>query len=93
MNTRLNFIVYGWLVVLTLAEVAMVYVGIPKIAGVILVGGTTLAKVSMIGLQFMHFKYERAVAWLLPAIPVILAVFFTGMLFPDIVYQAVLIYQ
>jgi hypothetical protein len=35
----------------------------------------------------MHLKYDRRVAWLLPAIPVILAVIFVAALFPDLVYH------
>lgn len=87
MTKRDGLIVYGWLVALTLAEVALVRAGLSRMAGVILMAGTTAAKLTMIGAYFMHMKNDRPVAWLLPAIPVVLAVLFVAALFPDIVYH------
>lgn len=79
--------IYIWLVVLTLLEVALVWGGASKTVGAILMAGTTLAKVMMIGLYFMHLKYDRRLAWLLPAIPVLLAAIFVAALFPDLVFH------
>lgn len=79
--------VYTILVVLTLLEVAIVMAGIPKAAGVVLMLGTTAGKVLLIVLYFMHMKGDKPLAWLLPIVPVALAVFFVLMLFPDLVYH------
>ncbi len=87
LSKKSSLVIYAWLIVLTLAEVAIVALGIPKSAGAILMVGTTLAKVLMIGVYFMHLKYDRATAWLLPIIPVLLALFFVVALFPDLVYH------
>ncbi|MCG3205548.1 MAG: hypothetical protein KCHDKBKB_02270 [Elusimicrobia bacterium] len=86
-------LIYIWLVGLTLAEVAIAFVNMPKLAGTILLGGTTLAKTLMIGLYFMHLKHDRPVAWLLPVVPVLLAILFTAVLFPDMVYHLPLSFQ
>lgn len=85
--------VYSWLVVLTLLEVFIVMMGIPKFAGVALMIGTTLGKVLMIALYFMHMKQESWVSWFLPGIPVLLAAFFVAVLFPDLVWHLPLIFR
>jgi heme/copper-type cytochrome/quinol oxidase subunit 4 len=87
LTRRTGIIIYGWLIALTLAEVGIVAAGVPRVAGTILMAGTTLAKVLMIGLYFMHMKQDSLKAWLLPLIPVLLAVFFVVMLFPDLVFH------
>ena len=92
MSTRSMVVVYVWLVVLTLAEVGIVMAGIPRTAGVILMAGTTLAKTLFITLYFMHMKEDRPLVWLLPGIPVALAVLFVLALFPDIVYHLTLLF-
>lgn len=79
--------IYIWLVALTLIEVWIVAVGIPKNIGLLLMLGTTLGKVLMIVLYFMHMKHDRLLIWLLPGIPVLLALFFILMIFPDMVYH------
>lgn len=93
MTKRNAIIIYGWLVVLTLVEVAIGWAGVPKHIGAILMAGTTLGKTLMIGLFFMHIKHDRPIAWLLPGIPLVLAVGFVLALFPDLVYHLPLRFQ
>jgi caa(3)-type oxidase subunit IV len=93
LTKRSAIFIYVWLIALTLIEIALVRSGMPKAVGALLMAGTTIAKVLMIGLYFMHVKYERRMAWLLPAIPVVLAVLFVLALFPDIVYHLPLRFQ
>ncbi len=87
LTRREGWTVYTILVVLTLLEVGFVALGLPKMAGVVLMLGTTAGKVLLIVLYFMHMKSDTRLAWLLPVIPVALAVFFVLMLFPDLVYH------
>lgn len=87
MTRRLGFFIYGWLVGLTLAEVAIVSMGLSKPVGAILMTATTAAKVLMIAVHFMHLKNDRPIAWLLPVIPLVLAALFLVALFPDLVYH------
>ncbi len=84
--------VYIWLLALTLIEIGIVMLGIPKAAGVILMAGTTFGKSLMIMLHFMHMKYDRRIVWLLPGIPVLLAIFFIAVLFPDLVWHLPLVF-
>ena len=93
MSKRTAVIIYGWLVVLTLVEVLIVWGGVPKNSGVILMAGTTIGKTLMIGLFFMHIKHDRPIAWLLPGIPILLALAFVAALFPDLVYHLPLRYH
>lgn len=93
LNKRSALIVYGWLVVLTVLEVVVIWSGMPKQAGLIVMGLTTLSKVMMIGLYFMHVMHDRPIAWLLPAVPVVLGIIFVVALFPDLVYHLPLIFQ
>jgi heme/copper-type cytochrome/quinol oxidase subunit 4 len=93
MTKRDGLMIYGWLVALTLAEVAIVGAGVGRAVGVILMAGTTAAKLTMIGGFFMHMKHDRPIAWLLPAVPLLLAVLFVAALFPDLVYHLPLRFQ
>lgn len=81
--------IYGWLLGLTALEVGVVMAGWPQGAIVTLLISTALAKALLIALYFMHLKFDRPVVWLLPAIPVLLGVFFIAMLFPDLVFHLV----
>lgn len=84
---------YIWLVVLTLLEVVVVRMDPPKLMAAILMGATTFTKTMIIGLDFMHIKYDRPIAWLLPLIPIFLAIIFVIALFPDLVYHLPLRFQ
>ncbi len=93
MTKRHAVIIYTWLVLLTLIEVGVAWTGVSKTIGIILMAGTTLGKVLMISLYFMHLKEDRPVAWFLPMIPVVLALLFVLALFPDLVYHLPLRFQ
>ena len=82
-------VVFGWLLGLTVLEVSVVMAGWPQAAIVTLLIATALAKAMLIALFFMHLKFDRWTVWLLPGIPVLLAIFFVGMLFPDLVFHLV----
>ena len=82
-------VIFGWLLGLTALEVSVVMAGWPQVAIVTLLISTALAKAMLIALFFMHLKFDRWTVWLLPGIPVMLAVFFVGMLFPDLVFHLV----
>ncbi len=81
---------YGWLIGLTILEVAVVLMGWPRMALVVFLIGASLAKALLIALFFMHLRSDRPVVWLLPGVPVLLALLFVGALFPDIVFHLTL---
>lgn len=82
--------IYLWLMVLTVLEVGIVWIDWPKTAGMILLVGSALSKAALIALYFMHLKFDRPAVWLLPGIPMILALLFVAALFPDIVFHLTL---
>ena len=86
-GTKIYLTIYGWLVALTVLEVRVVLMGWPKAAVVTMLIATALAKAMLIALYFMHLKFDRPAVWFLPAVPVALATFFVGMLFPDLVFH------
>ncbi|MFN0118468.1 MAG: cytochrome C oxidase subunit IV family protein [Elusimicrobiota bacterium] len=90
LSSRHSFIVYGWLIFLTLLEAAIVFFNLPKIPGLILMSATTVGKSLLILFYFMHLKFDRPLVWMLPGIPLFLAILFVIALFPDIVFKATL---
>ncbi len=78
--------VFAWLVVLTAAEVGVVYLHLPKrLLALVLVLGA-LWKAALVVLHFMHVRVERRlVVWMLAATAVLAGLFVLG-LFPDIVF-------
>lgn len=77
--------IFGWLLALTVLEVAVVLWRWPQGAIVTVLLATALAKASLIALYFMHLKFDRRAVWLLPGVPIALALFFIGMVWPDLV--------
>jgi cytochrome c oxidase subunit 4 len=76
--------VFWWLLGLTIAEVAVAYMPMPKIIMIILLVGMAFTKAAMVALYFMHLKYERATLMWIALTPLILCVFLSLMLLPDI---------
>ena len=85
-------VIYGWLIGLTVLEVGVVMLEWPRMVLAILLVAAALAKTSLIVLFFMPLKFDKPLVWLLPGVPLALAIFFVGMLFPDIVFHASLIH-
>jgi cytochrome c oxidase subunit 4 len=79
-----NYIgVFICLAVLTVVEVAVVYMPLTKLAlGAILVV-LAFTKAALVALYFMHLKFERRTMLLVAATPVILCIFLMFMLIPD----------
>lgn len=76
--------VFWWLLGLTIAEVAVAYAGLPKLIMVILLVGMAFTKAAMVALYFMHLKFERATLTWIALTPLILCIFLSLMLLPDI---------
>lgn len=82
-NRKEYFIIFVMLALLTALEVGVVYIpGIGKVPLVTALCGLAIAKAALVGLYFMHLKYETKVMKLTVVIP--LAVM-------PIIYAAVLI--
>lgn len=92
LSQRSIYVIYGWLLALTVLEIVLVGFHFPPALAALLLGATTISKCMLILVYFMHLKFDGWLTWLLPIIPVALALFFTGMLFPDLVMQSRLVF-
>ncbi len=76
--------VFGWLFVLTVVEVGVIFVPIPKLLIAASLVILAAVKASLVAIYFMHLKFERVVIWWIAVIPVILCVFLIFMLIPEL---------
>ncbi|MEE9173221.1 MAG: cytochrome C oxidase subunit IV family protein [candidate division NC10 bacterium] len=72
-----------WLGVLTIGEVAIIYMPLAKLLIVILLVGFALSKASLVAMYFMHLKFEPRTLGVIAITPLILCVFLVFMLAPD----------
>ncbi len=76
--------VFGWLFVLTVVEVGVIFLPIPKLMIAASLVILAAVKASLVAIYFMHLKFERVVIWWIAVIPVILCVFLIFMLVPEL---------
>jgi caa(3)-type oxidase subunit IV len=76
--------VFYILLVLTIVEVALVYLGLPKILLAALLVIFAVWKAALVAMHFMHLKFEKRTLALVAITPFILCVFLILMLMPDI---------
>jgi cytochrome c oxidase subunit 4 len=80
---RTYIVVWVWLLVITVIEIAAVQVGLARLLLIGVLMSLSLLKAALIAGYFMHLRYERLNLVLLVLIPLILAVIlFTGVV-PD----------
>jgi caa(3)-type oxidase subunit IV len=77
--------VFLWLLVLTVAEVGVVYLHLPKAALALVLVLGALWKAAIVVLHFMHMRIERRLIVLALVATTVLAGIFVLGLFPDIV--------
>jgi cytochrome c oxidase subunit 4 len=78
--------IFGILTVLTIAEIAWVFV-VPH-SRALLAGGLGLmaaAKASLVGLYYMHLRYEGRLLWVVALFPVVLVIVMISGFLPDAV--------
>jgi cytochrome c oxidase subunit 4 len=76
--------VFWWLLVLTILEIAVIYVPIVRIAVIVLLVSMAISKATLVALYFMHLKFEKRTLALIALCPFVLCVFLILMLTPDI---------
>ncbi len=76
--------VFGWLFVLTVIEVGVIFLPIPKLMIAASLVILAAVKASLVAIYFMHLKFEKVVIWWIAVIPVILCVFLIFMLIPEL---------
>jgi caa(3)-type oxidase subunit IV len=72
------------LLVLTIVEVAIVYMGLPRMLLAALLVIFAVWKASLVAMHFMHLKFEKRTLAVVALAPFILCVFLILMLMPDI---------
>ena len=72
------------LLALTIVEVAIVYLHLPKTLLVSLLVVLAVWKAALVAMHFMHLKFEKTTLALIALSPFILCVFLILMLLPDI---------
>ena len=76
--------VFYVLLVLTIVEVAIVYLGLPRMLLVALLVIFAVWKASLVAMHFMHLKFEKRTLAVVALTPFVLCVFLILMLMPDI---------
>ena len=80
-----NYIgVFWWLLVLTVLEIAVIYMPLTKMAIATLLIAMAISKATLVALYFMHLKFERVTLGLVALSPFLLCLFLIFMLTPDI---------
>ena len=76
--------VFWWLLILTIIEIAVIYLPLTKLVIAILLIVLAVTKAALVALYFMHLKFERVTLGFVALSPFILCVFLILMLLPDI---------
>jgi cytochrome c oxidase subunit 4 len=76
--------IFWWLLALTILEIGVIYLPIPHLAIAILLVGMALTKAALVGLYFMHLRFERVSLGLIALTPLVICVFLIFMLVPDL---------
>jgi caa(3)-type oxidase subunit IV len=79
--------VWVWLVVLMIAGVLATYLPLAKSAVVFLIFLIAAVKALLVALNYMHLKFEGPLLWAIAAVPVLLVLGLTLLLFPDFVFH------
>ena len=80
--------IFWILLALTIAEVAVVYMPLPKIVIALLLIGMACSKALYVALYFMHLKFEKRTLMIIALTPFIICVFLVFMLLPDLMDDA-----
>ena len=80
--------IFWILLALTIAEVAVVYMPLPKIVIALLLIGMACSKALYVALYFMHLKFEKRTLMIIALTPFIICVFLVFMLLPDLMASA-----
>lgn len=72
------------LLVLTIIEVSIVYMGLPKMLLAALLVTFAVWKAALVAMHFMHLKFEKKTLAAVALAPFVLCVFLILMLMPDI---------
>jgi caa(3)-type oxidase subunit IV len=84
-HSTANYIKIFWiLLALTVIEVAIVYMGLPKVLLASLLVIFAVWKAALVAMHFMHLKFEKKTLTIVAIAPFVLCVWLILMLMPDI---------
>jgi cytochrome c oxidase subunit IV len=84
-HTHPNYMGIFWvLLVLTIVEVALTFLGLPKLLLGSLLVILAVWKAALVAMYFMHLKFERKTLAMIAIVPFVLCLFLILMLLPDI---------
>ena len=84
-HTHPNYMGIFWvLLVLTVVEVGITFLGLPKMLLASLLVILAVWKAALVAMYFMHLKFERKTLAMIAIVPFILCLFLILMLLPDI---------
>ena len=75
--------VFWWLFALTIIEIGVIFMGLPKLVLVISLISLALAKASLVAMYFMHLRFERLTLGLIAITPLVLGTLLIFILAPD----------
>jgi len=75
--------IFWYLLVLTVAEIAVIYMHLPKFTLGVLLCAMALAKATMVAMYFMHLKFETRTLGLVAVTPLVIATLLIFVLLPD----------
>jgi cytochrome c oxidase subunit IV len=84
-HTHPNYMGIFWvLLVLTVVEVALTFLGLPKLLLGSLLVALAVWKAALVAMYFMHLKFERKTLAMIAVVPFILCLLLILILLPDI---------
>jgi len=82
-------LIFKWLIALTIVEVFVAWLPLPKASVATLLVVSAVAKAALVALYFMHLMSEKFLILLMVIFSFVLSVIFVLGLFPDIVMSSI----
>ena len=79
--------IFWWLLGLTIAELAVAYMGLPKALMIASLVGLAIAKAALVAMYLMHLRFERRTLGLIALTPPLLLVMFVLVTYPDAAWR------
>jgi len=75
--------IFWWLAILTVLEVGLIFMPIPKMTINVLLGAFALAKAALVAAYFMHLRFEVRTLGLIAVTPLAIATLLIFVILPD----------
>ncbi|MBI4638228.1 MAG: cytochrome C oxidase subunit IV family protein [Candidatus Rokubacteria bacterium] len=75
--------IFWYLAILTVIEIAVIYMPLPKLTIGVLLCGLALGKATLVAMYFMHLRFEARALGLIAMIPLAIATLLVFLLLPD----------